>query len=192
MSNDTTTHQQKLDNLIDIIGLRYWLITRERVEQLGCSDLLPEMEVIKDIETQIDALNARLKAKGYDHLFYINVNYTPPPEPWRDDSLTIQEAIDYLRTLPANTMLSKAFDNSHSFRGDYSCLGIQAVEGRVMAASAFADFLEEDIGSTYSGWKGGEFTMHEDTHVYVAKHGSSYGAIPMSRTFLESLLVVTP
>lgn len=75
------------------------------------------------------------------------------------------EAEDPTRILPIG------FNNPHSFRGDYVDLAFEpAVDvsiGDMLAAARAA------LGSTYQGWKGGDYTMAEHTTCWISYEGES-------------------
>lgn len=61
------------------------------------------------------------------------------------------------------------FRNPHSYRGVYVDLAFEPAEdvtlGEMLAAARGA------VGATYTGWKGGEFTMTRETDVHLAEIG---------------------
>lgn len=61
-----------------------------------------------------------------------------------------------------------------SWRGSYDELALNfQTEGQPMKADAFLQMLEETVGETFEGYKGGEFTMNKHTPVWVANYGNS-------------------
>lgn len=62
-----------------------------------------------------------------------------------------------------------------SWRGAYSELAITFAVGGGPAPSApdFLAMLKGAIGATFPGYKGGEYTMGEDTPVWIANYGYS-------------------
>ena len=65
-----------------------------------------------------------------------------------------------------------------SWRGSYAEVAINyalsGYDGEQFAHTDLKDFvkmLEETIGETFTGWKGGEYTMTSDTPVWVANDG---------------------
>lgn len=64
--------------------------------------------------------------------------------------------------------------NPHSYRGYYSDLAFE----RVPSPTTVKDFLrevEDAIGSTFEGYKGGDFRMHSKTPLWVSNYGSASG-----------------
>ena len=81
----------------------------------------------------------------------------------REDEATVRYDFEYL------------FPNAaDSWRGDYSELALNYnVDGEEMKVSEFLSMLKECVGKSFSGWKGGEYRMTEDTPVWVANPGKS-------------------
>jgi len=86
--------------------------------------------------------------------------------------------IEVLETLPVDMVLSKGFHRPHSYRGYYNELAFEPAEnitiGEVLASAKNA------LGNTYTGYKGGEFTMSRHTDVYLAHWGSCGDALSES------------
>jgi hypothetical protein len=67
-----------------------------------------------------------------------------------------------------------------SYRGYYEDLAIgwavsKDYKDAAPKAGALREALRSAVGSTYGGWKGGEFTMREDSRVWIANSGYSTG-----------------
>lgn len=65
-----------------------------------------------------------------------------------------------------------------SWRGSYCELAIEYNEydtEKPMNAGDFAEKLKGALGKTYTGYKGGDFTMGKTTPVWVANHGNVSG-----------------
>lgn len=63
--------------------------------------------------------------------------------------------------------------SAHSWRGSYSELSFEPVEGASLVE--MRDALKAANGKTFGGWKGGDFTMHDYTEVYIDPRGESHG-----------------
>jgi hypothetical protein len=67
----------------------------------------------------------------------------------------------------------------HSYRGYYEQLAIgfgPFIEGRGQCyptVGALLAALDQAIGSTYEGWKGGDFVMHDWSTLWVAQEGTT-------------------
>jgi hypothetical protein len=66
-------------------------------------------------------------------------------------------------------------ESPHSYRGYYSDLAFSA--GHKRTAGAWLRELESCLGSTFTGYKGGDFTMREDTPLWAAFYGCCGRAI---------------
>lgn len=74
-----------------------------------------------------------------------------------------------------------------SYRGNYSELGAEFELGSPRKLQELLMDLREVEGSTFSGWKGGEYTMFDTTPVWLAPSGIST-QIPMTiEAFTEAL-----
>lgn len=61
------------------------------------------------------------------------------------------------------------FGEPHTDRGDYSNLAFDHVEETTMGE--MLKWAESAVDETFTGWKGGEFTMREFTDVYIGNYG---------------------
>lgn len=100
-----------------------------------------------------------------------------------DDLIARLEREDPTRVLPLG------FNNPHSFRGDYMDLAFEPAADipvrDVLAAARSA------LGATYTGWKGGEYTMNGYSRSWIAKEGES-GDNLIGPLLLELLLAFEP
>jgi hypothetical protein len=62
-----------------------------------------------------------------------------------------------------------------SYRGYYERLAI--AQGDPITAAEFVKVLDDADGSTFMGYKGGEYTMHSGTFVHVAEYGDCGRAV---------------
>ena len=63
-----------------------------------------------------------------------------------------------------------------SYRGYYDQIALTKDGTDKVRIGEFLRWIEGAIGSTYTGYKGGEYRMTEDTKVWVANYGNSDGA----------------
>jgi len=82
--------------------------------------------------------------------------------------MTIQELIESLSSLNGDVLFEKGLCNPHSYRGYYDQLGVEPCENSI---ENMISCLRDSIGETFHGWKGGDFTMHDSTNVYLAHEG---------------------
>lgn len=61
-----------------------------------------------------------------------------------------------------------------SWRGSYDELALNfETHGEEMKVSEFLKMLKDCIGKTFTGYKGGDFTMHKRTPIWVANYSHS-------------------
>jgi hypothetical protein len=60
-----------------------------------------------------------------------------------------------------------------SWRGSYDELAIIASDDERPTVAAFLDACRDADGKTFTGYKGGEYTMARDSDVYVERHPSA-------------------
>lgn len=65
----------------------------------------------------------------------------------------------------------RGFHQPHSYRGYYSELAFEPAEN--VTIQSMLDCAKEALGSTYTGWKGGDYVMNEYSDVYLANIGST-------------------
>lgn len=58
-----------------------------------------------------------------------------------------------------------------SYRGFYEDLAMEYTNRGTCQIEDFLPLLKKEIGAVHIGWKGGEYTMGEDTLVWVATEG---------------------
>lgn len=92
---------------------------------------------------------------------------------WLADSsihgaMTIEAILDALKVLPEDHLTPHGWDECYSYRGYYSELAVNRALTtiRIMRAT-----LEDAIGQTFQGYKGGDYTMTNDTGVWRADYG---------------------
>lgn len=83
----------------------------------------------------------------------------------------LKELIEYLERKDPNIVVSVGFCCPHSYRGYYTELGF--VPKKNTTVGDMLECAKGALGSTYVGWKGGEFTMGEYTDVYLAEYGDT-------------------
>lgn len=62
-------------------------------------------------------------------------------------------------------------DSLHSYRGYYSDLALTPTHGEPITLRDLLVLCEAALGGTFEGYKGGGFTMEEDTPLWIATHG---------------------
>ncbi len=67
--------------------------------------------------------------------------------------------------------------NPHSYRGYYSDLALEPVNGAPIKVWQLINQLSDVIDTELTGYKGGEFMMSADTPIWVANHGCTGAAL---------------
>ncbi len=61
----------------------------------------------------------------------------------------------------------------YSYRGFYNHLAVGHKEWHAVKVSEFLTALRDANGKTFEGYKGGDYTMHDQTPVWVALYGQT-------------------
>ena len=77
----------------------------------------------------------------------------------------------------------------HSWRGAYEELAVSYSED-TKNAGVFLDECRNTIGKTFTGWKGGEFTMSSETPVWVALAGMSCNTVIIAVSDHDSMVIL--
>lgn len=84
-------------------------------------------------------------------------------------NVNLGDLIDWLEKQNPDLVVKDGFGEPHCDRGSYEELAFSPVEettfGEMLTHARSAD------GSTYEGWKGGDFTMSRHTPVLIGNHG---------------------
>lgn len=91
--------------------------------------------------------------------------------------MTVQEIIDILKKYPESKELKFGFTNPHSYRGNYFDVAFVLTIGSTVHETL--DVVNSVIGETFTGYKGGDYEMHEYTDCYLAQYGSSGEEVTM-------------
>lgn len=97
--------------------------------------------------------------------------------------MDLEDVIEYLEDLPADRIVRHGLSNPHSYRGWYEQVAFELKDNvtiGAMLASARAA-----VGATFTGYKGGSYTMRESSLVNIANEGETGGAL--SEGWLEYL-----
>lgn len=100
--------------------------------------------------------------------------------------MTLEELIRVLEESDQSRIVKCGFSDPHSFRGHYEQLAFKPTTN-----AKVGNMLEDArraLGSTYQGWKGGDFLMHEHTPVWIAQRGSSQDAFELTELSLNMML----
>lgn len=87
--------------------------------------------------------------------------------------MNLGELIETLKGMNQDGVVSYGFGRPRSYRGYYEDLAFEPVErARVGDMLAFA---RSALGSTFGGYKGGEYTMHEYSTCWISEYGANSG-----------------
>ena len=84
--------------------------------------------------------------------------------------MTLLEMIKALRRLDPRVPVFK-LSNPHSYRGHHDHLAFEIDSSQTMEAGILLDVCEKLQGSTLHGYKGGIYTIKDNTPVWVAEYG---------------------
>lgn len=96
---------------------------------------------------------------------------------------------DLIKALEAENpakVLPDGFTNPHSWRGDYMQLAFEPAKN-VTVGQMLAD-AKGALGKTFTGYKGGAYTMDEYTDVWLCEYGTSADAETIGRRLLGYML----
>jgi hypothetical protein len=99
--------------------------------------------------------------------------------------MTLGELITALEAADPTRTVRHGFTHPHSYRGDYMDLAFDP-DTDVTVADMLAD-ARSALGTTYQGWKGGDFTMSEHTWCWLSEEGDASGET-ISALLLELML----
>jgi hypothetical protein len=87
--------------------------------------------------------------------------------------MTLGELINALEDHDPAKIVPTGFNSPHSYRGCYEDLAFEpaanATVGDMLADARAA------LGTTYEGWKGGQFTMRDYTDCWLSQKGDASG-----------------
>lgn len=87
--------------------------------------------------------------------------------------MNLGRLIEELEKMPQEGIVSHGFHNPHSYRGYYAELAFEPKENAKV--SEMLSCAKEAMGSTYTGWKGGNYEMGEYSDCYITEEGSGGG-----------------
>ena len=107
--------------------------------------------------------------------------------------LTLGQAIDKLKAANAESVVLFDFGGSPneamSYRGYYSDLAFDKKADPITVVE-FLEMCREALGKTFTGYKGGDFTMSEDTPLWASEYGTTgYAIIGLKQTDKAVVLV---
>ena len=83
--------------------------------------------------------------------------------------MTLGELIKFLKTRDSDEIMSPGVHCPHSYRGYYSELALEPTTS--ISVGQLLSELESVLNTELTGYKGGEYKMHEYVDVYIAGYG---------------------
>ena len=83
----------------------------------------------------------------------------------------LREVIEFLEQRDPETKVPVGFGNPHSYRGSYDQLAFEPVA--LTTVGRMLGIAKQALGSTYEGYKGGEYAMSEWTPCNLARWGET-------------------
>lgn len=102
------------------------------------------------------------------------------------NNLTLGEALEILKKQDPTSIIKLGWSkgSGHSYREYYHELGLEPVYN--VSIQEMIDELENMIGATRTGWKGGEYEYWEDSMINLSKKGTR--GTPISDILLEYMI----
>lgn len=102
--------------------------------------------------------------------------------------MTLGELIQRLKEAPRDFRVPFGFHEPHSYRGYYDQLAFEPTTN--VTVGEMLDAAESALGETFTGYKGGDYTMGEYTDVWIAHYGECGDGI--SHMLLDYMLGKKP
>lgn len=100
--------------------------------------------------------------------------------------MTLKEYIKRLEAADPKQEVALGLGNPHSWRGSYDELAFEPV-GNTTVGEMLAE-ARKALGATYTGYKGGDYTMNADTTINVDNYGEWTDGSQLWGMFLNLLL----
>lgn len=101
--------------------------------------------------------------------------------------MQLGEVIQRLSKEDGDLVLPYGIEHPHSYRGYYERLAVEG-DHRPSTIADWLALLRPCIGRTFYGWKGGEYTMGEDSLVYIANEGDC--GEPITKLWIDALITI--
>jgi hypothetical protein len=83
----------------------------------------------------------------------------------------LKELIEFLAECEPTKEVKLGFGSPHSYRGYYQDLAFEPASNTTVGAMLTA--AKDSLGRTFTGYKGGDYTMSEYTDIWLAEWGST-------------------
>ena len=92
--------------------------------------------------------------------------------------MKLKDLIRILRKADPCTVVAQGFGSGRSYRGSYDQIAFKPAQNTTVRE--MLEHAEAAIDQTYSGYKGGDYTMTGETPVWIAEYGQSGEEITVS------------
>lgn len=89
--------------------------------------------------------------------------------------VSLKELIEIFKECPEGVVFKRGFEDAHSYRGYYDQLAVEPTEGTKI--EDMIETLENAVGESFTGYKGGSFLMYGSEKVYLSFYGRCSGDI---------------
>ena len=93
------------------------------------------------------------------------------------------DLIDWLEKQDPNAVVPHGFGKPNSFRGYYEALAFEPQEN--VRLGEMLEHAKSALGQTFSGYKGGKYTMEKYTECWICEYGTACGADQIGNTMLK-------
>jgi hypothetical protein len=87
--------------------------------------------------------------------------------------MELKKLINWLEKQPAHAVVAYGFGEPMSYRGYYDQVAFDPVQGAKIGDMLI--YARNALGATFTGYKGGDFTMKDDTPCWISEYGRSSG-----------------
>ena len=97
--------------------------------------------------------------------------------------MILNDLIKWLEHQNPDSVIRHGFGEPYSYRGYYEDVAFEPESnttiGEMLRCAKYA------LGRTFTGWKGGEFTMEGFTECWISEQGTTCGATAIGQTLLN-------
>lgn len=103
--------------------------------------------------------------------------------------MTLSELIEALNAEDPTRTVPRGFAEPHSYRGFYQDVAFEPADD--VTICSMLTCARDALGTTYEGYKGGEYTMRDDTYCWISWHGTTGQELDLP-TLQDMLRVMLP
>jgi len=98
------------------------------------------------------------------------------------EAMCLGKLIEALKGLPQDAVTKYGFNDAYTYRGYYEELAVQPATASI---GAMVKVLEGALDTVMEGYKGGQYTMHQNVGVWLAEWGATAGSEPITSSWLR-------